>query len=174
MGATLTYDEPLNRRPTNRARFSLPIIHPKIVLEVAAAVHPVKARAVAQDALLQRSLNGGVQAFGFLPRHRIRERQRVQFGAMESLIGVNVAQARQESLVEQQRLELTMAPVKRIRQPLGRELGAERLRAETAGDLFGVRRQPDAPEFARVIEDQAAPSFSGIGDPFSSRRRRLQ
>ena len=83
MRAALTYNELLNGCPTNRARFSLPIIHPKIILKVAAAIDPVEAGAVAEDAFLEGGLNRGVQAFGLFSRDGIGEHQRMQFGAMQ-------------------------------------------------------------------------------------------
>ena len=63
MRTALTDDKFLDDRATNRTKFSFPIIHAKMILELAAAINPVKARTVAADSLLQCGADSCVQVF---------------------------------------------------------------------------------------------------------------
>ncbi len=73
MGAALADDEAPDGCPTDRARLSLPIIHPEIILEISAAIDPIKAGPVAEDAFLQGGLDGGMELLGLPGTDRIRQ-----------------------------------------------------------------------------------------------------
>ena len=67
MCAALPYNQPLDFRPAYGTGLIFPIIHPKIILEFAAAIDPINGRAVAADAFGQHRADRIMQTGGLLP-----------------------------------------------------------------------------------------------------------
>ena len=78
----------------------------------------------------------------------------MQFRNMQGLIRINISEPRKKSLVEQQGFELPLLMMKCSIQPLGREFPAKRFGSQTAQHFLRIRCQPDAPEFAGIVENQ--------------------
>ncbi len=91
-----------------------------------------------------------------LRRHLRRHGERVQPRAEERLVDVDVAEAGEERLVEQQRLQAHPPPRQGRGERLGRPVVAERLRPERAQAVgqLGIVQQRDPPEAADVAEAQ--------------------
>lgn len=89
----------------------------------------------------------------------MRESQRVKPGQVEGLISINVAQAGQESLVQEERFQLAAVGVQTLVEILGGKLRIERFRTKITQDRLWVRNQPDTPEFTGVVERQAQAVF---------------
>ena len=105
--------------------------------------------------------------------------QRVEAGAPERLVGVDVADPGQEGLVEEERLEPRPPGAQAPPEDAQREVGLERLRAVLRErDRQGVRVVgADAGELAHVAQAQLAPVGEGPGgvhvrDRRSARRAR--
>ena len=79
----------------------------------------------------------------------------MQPGQMQRLVGVDVAKSGDKGLIEQQRLKATMTGVEGQVKAVGRKTALQRFRAESAGHLQHIFRQPDAAELARIVEDEA-------------------
>jgi len=69
MGAPLTDDKFLNGRTANRTGLAFAIVHTEMVLELAAAIDPIEARAVAADGLPQNGLDRFVEFIRLLLCH---------------------------------------------------------------------------------------------------------
>ena len=76
---------------------------------------------------------------------------------MQGLIGIDIAEAREKSLVEQQRFHLAMTPVQVVVEHLRGKKCVQGFGPEPTGHFFRVRHQPDASKLARVVEDQPPP-----------------
>lgn len=93
---------------------------PWLIIEATMAA---KRRAAMGDSCLQRSLNALMQGSDFVSGKRRRQAQRMDSGTVECFIGVDVAQTRHYRLIEQHRLDRSMASRQPLRQHIGRELG---------------------------------------------------
>ena len=80
--------------------------------------------------------------------------QRVELRAPQRLVGVDVADARDEPLVDEQRLEPRPAAADPRPERLEREPVVERLRADPVERVVVRDVQPDPPELAHVAEPQ--------------------
>ena len=58
MRAPLTYHNALDIGSASRTGFSFPTVNSEVILIISATVHPIEARAVAVDGLLERVLDG--------------------------------------------------------------------------------------------------------------------
>ena len=82
----------------------------------------------------------------------------MQHGLVQGFIGVDIAHARQEVLVEQQWLDLAFVVDQALVKVVDSEGFVKGFGAEFVQDFFRVAHQPHPPEFARVDEDQALPA----------------
>ena len=69
MRAALTNEYFLDLRAADRARCTFPIIHPKIILELASAISPINGCAIAADACLQDLSYRFMQRLRLFHRH---------------------------------------------------------------------------------------------------------
>ena len=69
MCSALPNHQLLDRCATDETWFSIAIIHPKIILELAATIRPVNGRAVAFDAFLQDLADRFMQRLGLFQRY---------------------------------------------------------------------------------------------------------
>lgn len=99
--------------------------------------------------------DGRVQAIDLWRSQVLCNGERVQAGAKECFIRVDVAEPGNDGLVQQERLELTPASVELGSQHRWRERSGEGLRAETRSRRREVVRVHDAAELAGVTEQQA-------------------
>lgn len=109
MRASLGDDHALNYSAAVLTWVSFAVVYSKIILKFSAAIDPINGRAVATDAFLQDVLDRVAQRFRLFYRDRTRIALRVQFGDVQRLVGVNIAQSGDKRLVEQQWFELTMS-----------------------------------------------------------------
>lgn len=156
MRAALANDDPLDTCPAYRAGFSSAVIHSKVILILTTAIHPVERGAVAANAFLQDFANRFMQRLSLLYRDRIRCNQRMQFCEMQRFIRINIAKSGKKRLVKQQGLEQTMSVVECPVEPSGCEASAQGFRSKFAKYIFRAVCEPDAPEFARIVEYQVA------------------
>lgn len=125
MCPALTDDHFLDLRTANRTSRAFPIIHPKIILELTAAICPINGCAVATDAGLQHLADRLMQRLSLLRGDRIRCRNWMQFCDVQGFIRIDVAQPGEEGLIEEQWFELAFFIMKRGVQPLRRKFLAE-------------------------------------------------
>ena len=119
-----------------------------------------------------------------LARQRPGRAQRVDPRAEQRLVGVDVADARDPALVEQQRLDRRRAPARERAQVLGGEALVERLEpsraAKNASSAGSPQQQLAGAEAARVDDHQAhvpsprAPSQRRPGDPHGASSMRTR
>lgn len=76
----------------------------------------------------------------------------VQTGAVQSLIGVDVAEAGDDGLVEEQRFQLSAALLEDCSERCRCEVARQRLGAEVGGGDGEIMRMRDASELPRVAE----------------------
>src|SRR3990172_7509268 len=105
MRAALPDHDPADRRAAHRARLPVTLVDPKVILEVAAAVDPVDTGAVVAQAGPQRGAQAAPQTPDLIVVKRVAPPQRMDPRPVQSLIGVDVSHAGDESLIEEQRLE---------------------------------------------------------------------
>ena len=98
--------------------------------------------------------------------------QRVEARRPKRLVGVDVADARDEGLVEEQRLEPSLAPAEAAPEVAERERGIEGLRAEPGehAGAAGLRDELPAARIATVqtdlaeLADVAEPDLAPVGE----------
>src|SRR5579885_3368695 len=155
MRAALRHNDPYQRRTTAQARCARSLIDRQMIA-VAACLAPdvlmaTKGGATMLDAQHQHVADGCMQASYFVWRERLRLAQRMNARVKERFIRVDIANARDTRLVEQQRLHLAGASGQKAGKRGRRKLLAERLQpqpAKRAGELGGGI-EGDAPELAR-------------------------
>ncbi len=118
------------------------------------------------DRLGQDVAQRPVQPADVVGAERVRVAERVEPRPPESLVGVDVADAGEEVLVHQQRLEPAAAPGEQLREPprgevVGEWLGpgrqdADRLALDRLARIRVAPIQPHPPELAHVAEAQLA------------------
>jgi hypothetical protein len=121
-----------DRRAAHIAGQALPAEHarPAEVTSAAAGLVDVAAEAgpAAIDGCAADALDGGVQAAGLGVAEAARRAGRVDAGAVQDLVGVDVADARDGGLVERDRLDRAGMPGERLLQRGGREIPVQRVR----------------------------------------------
>src|SRR5579885_2020928 len=162
MRAALRHNDPYQRRATAQARRARALIDRQMVA-VATCLAPdvlmtAKGRAAMFDAQRQHLADSGMQASHFIWGERLRLTQRMNARVKERFICVDIANARDTRLIEQQRLHLAGASGQKAGQRGGRKLLAEWLQPQPSKGARkfcgGIER--DAPELARVGEDETA------------------
>jgi len=156
MCAALTNDNAFDACSADRTWFSGAVIHSKVILILTAAIDPVEGRSVAANAFLQDFADRLMQYLRLLQRDRIGSSQGMQLREMQRFICIYIAEPGKESLVQQQGLEQTVFVVERHVEPFGCEAPAQGFRSKLAKKIFRIGREPDTPEFARVVEYQVA------------------
>ena len=154
MCPALTDHDALDFRTADRAGLPLAAIHPEMILKVAAPVYPVNACPVAANAFLQCLPDRHPKDLGFFHRYGIRDSQGMKPGLVQGFVGIDVAQPRQEGLVEQERFDLPALGVQRCMQPGWSECLREGLGADALEYFGGVFHQPDPAELARIGKGQ--------------------
>src|SRR5687768_8874845 len=100
MSTALADNDPLDTCPADGTGFSGAIIHSKMILILAAAIHPVERGAVAANAFLQDFTDRVVQRLRLIHRYRIRRSQRMQFCKMQGLIRIYISEPGKKRLVQ--------------------------------------------------------------------------
>src|SRR3954452_1343788 len=151
-----------DRAAAAHARLTLAQVDEEAVLERPA--HPsgvaevVDGRALRRDAELERLDHRVAQGARLLAREAVRAAQRVDAGAEQRLVGVDVADAGDPLLVEQHRLDRRAAADGQRVQVLAGEAGRERLDAQPRGEerleRLTAQRELAGAETARVDEPE--------------------
>jgi hypothetical protein len=85
---------------------------------------------------------------GICPAQRMKPRRK------KRLVGIDIAQASQELLIQQERLEPARAALKDLAEPLQGKRIRQRFRAQIRGDFGYLPDQIDTPELAHILETQ--------------------
>src|SRR3990172_788925 len=117
--------------------------------------------AAALDAEEEDAAHGGVQRLDLAGAQRRAEAARVDAGGEAGLVGVDVADAGDAPLVEDDRLDGRLAPRDGAGKEVDSEALAEGLWAEAVRDLGEVVDEPEAAELAQVGEAQLAAVVQG-------------
>ena len=91
-----------------RAGFPFPLVDFKIVLKLATAIDPIQTGAKHLNANVQHILNGCMQPDAVFHGKRIRPPLGVQASLEERLVGVDVPQTGQKTLVHEQGFDLPL------------------------------------------------------------------
>src|SRR5262245_14414348 len=110
MRPALSDDHAPDRRPARQAGLAGAGVDAEEVLvaprpALGRAVEGVEARALARDRLAQYGPDRGVQSGRGSAVATVRARERVQAGAVQRLVDVDVPEPRDEGLVQEQRLQ---------------------------------------------------------------------
>ena len=154
------------RRSRGRAFFALAVVDPEIVLEIAeravGAAMIAQRRAAGLDRVVEHRLDGVDQRARRARSARRDGRRwwrlalRRQQCAMQRLADIDVAEPRDDALIEQRRLQAGVLAGARLRQHGGVERVAERLGAERAQQRLvaepRARHQLHRAEPARIVE----------------------
>ena len=151
-----------DRRSAARARLALAAVHQELVLERATGPvdvpEVVDRGAAGVDAELER-LHHGVAELGQLRRPQPVDRpERVDPGAEERLVGVDVAHARDPLLVQQERLDRRLPPARQLAHRLRREVGpsgSTPTPREVVLERLVTQQHDSGPEAPRVGEQHA-------------------
>jgi len=98
--ATLANNDALDFRPAHGTWLAFAVVNAKVILVTTAPIDPVDAGTVMFDAVLQGLADGLLERLGLLRRYMIRNHQRMQPGAVQCLVGVDVPQTSQKALIE--------------------------------------------------------------------------
>jgi len=98
----LPHHDPPDRRPAAPARPPGPLVDAQVSLEVALAIHLIKRRPVPSDRFAQHRADGAPERARLRRRDAVRAQAGMQPRAVHCLVGVDVAYARDEALIEQQ------------------------------------------------------------------------
>ncbi len=104
MGTALANYDAHDLGAANRAGFTCASINAKMVLEISAPVNPIDAGPVAGDTMLKHLADALQQAPSLIFCKGIGKGQGVQLCQVQSFIGIDISQPRQEGLVKQKRL----------------------------------------------------------------------
>jgi len=85
----------------------------------------------------------------------------VQAGTKQGLVGVDVAQAGQKALVEQQGLEHPRAPPNQADEDVEGEILRQRFRPKPAQHDLGIAHQPHPSELALILEAERGSIVQG-------------
>lgn len=154
MGAALAEGDALDGRAADGTGLAGALVDAEVVLKIAAAIDPIDGGAIAANAFFQNTAYSLKESGGLLRGKPVRQRQGVQAGQVKGFVGVDVSQAGEESLVEQQRFELAMVGVQADVEGFGRQGFVERFGAQLTQHHLRVAHQPQAAKFARVIEGE--------------------
>src|ERR1017187_1352161 len=173
VGAALGDDHPEDRCPAGGTRLAGALVEAGAELEEALAAFGVDVigdgRSSGGDGLGEHGDDGVVEFAGAVASNALGERLRMNAGAEEGLIGVDIADAAHEGLVEQQALDARFMPsegggefVERDFQRFGPEAG------DATREVFA---ELDGAELAAVVEQQGGTVegedgvgvFAGIG-----------
>ena len=102
MRASLPDYHAFDRRTASRTRFTRSLVDAKVVLKFAPTVYPIDTGAVASDSALQGISYPLPECLDLIRLEGIAASKGVDACAVQSFIGVNVAETRQKGLVEQQ------------------------------------------------------------------------
>ena len=152
MGPALANSRFLNWFSAADAGLACALIYLKMVLEISTAINPIDAGTVLADALQQNFPDGGQERAGFLFRQRAALAQRVEARVEQGFVRIDIAQTREEALVQEQRLELPGVCLEHFMEDPWRKLGIQWFRSKAAKHAERVRGKPGSPEFAGVIK----------------------
>jgi hypothetical protein len=151
MGRAPTHDDPPDGSAAPVARFAGPLVDLEVLLHRAVAFRRgviVDGTAAPFDRLGQHVAQADVKPADVVGSEGVSVAQRVQSGAPQRLVGIDVPHAGEEVLVHQQRLEAATA---------AREQGGEPLRSEVVGEwLRPCREYPGGLTFNRQAADRIA------------------
>src|SRR5579872_1986955 len=155
MSATLPDQDAADRRSAHRTGLSFSAVNAVALLKAAAAaagIHIVGNRgATPLDGLDQHFLNRPIQAAGTLAREPGGDGSRVDAGAVQRLIGINISHPAQESLIEQEWLDQRLPRAQAGDESIRRDRQRVRTKLVQAGGELGA--QLDAAELADIVVD---------------------
>lgn len=145
---------PADGRAAVEARFSGAVVDAKVVLMFAAAIYPINAGAVVFDGRIQGLADASPQGAGFGLGECIAAPLRMQAGAVQRFVGVNVADPGDDGLIEQECFERAAARSEERPQCLRGETARQRFGAQPAGYFIRIVNQVEAAKFSAVAEPQ--------------------
>lgn len=107
MRAALPDQGAFNRGPTTPAGLARSAIDPKEILVVSLRINPINSRAVVLDAVVQRCSNCFVQRCNLAVIEVRCPEKRMESGAPERFVRIDIADPGNKRLIQQQRLEPT-------------------------------------------------------------------
>jgi hypothetical protein len=157
MSAALPHYNALDGRAAGLAGLSGALVHQEEILEIPTPVDPVDAGAVVADAFSKDPADALQQSLCLGLRYPVGGGKWVELCQVEGFIRIDVTQACQESLVQQQGFEQTACGLQAGVKILKGEGVFHRLGSQAAGHLQRVSHQPGAAKLARIVERQAQP-----------------
>ena len=130
MGAALTYLDSSYRCAATWAGFISSAINAEMILKTAAAVDPIDAGAVAANSIFQNMADALPKPLGLFETERVRPDEGMQFGPVQGLIGVDVADPGNELLIQQEGLKLPSPTLEHFVEYLRGEIRTQRLGPE--------------------------------------------
>jgi len=155
-GAAVAELEVLERYAANRTGLSPLMGYPEVVVGETGLTAGTKVGAGAGshvlDAGAQHQPDGPVEAVYLLRGEAAGTALRVDTGGEKGFVGIHIADTGDEILVDDDRLDGGFASGETLLQEFAGEAAPQRLRAEPAGNLSRLVKQPDSPEFPGVAE----------------------
>jgi hypothetical protein len=128
------------------------LINPEIILEIAAPVNPIDAGTVPLNPFAQNPADTGPEHSGLFLGKRARKAQRMKLSQKQGFISIDIPNASQKILIQQEWLQLAALVLEALVEFLRAELLIQRLGTQLAKNRLRVGREPDPPEFAWIIE----------------------
>jgi hypothetical protein len=152
--ASLPDNDAADAGTADRAGFARPLVDTEVILEVASAVDPVDAGSVVAQTLAQGGPDAAPQAAGFVVRQAVAAAQGMEARPVQRFVGVDVAQAGDESLIEEKRFQRSGVSVEAIPQNARGKAIGHGFRPESPQYAGRVVHQEDLAELASVRESQ--------------------
>ena len=114
MTGTLADHLALNRCSTHKAGFTCALVDTEVILEISSAIDPVKAGAVSSDAFFEDTAHSVQQLCALFESDLVCGGQGMDSGYVQRLVGIDIPNASQERLVEQQRFDLPARALQHI------------------------------------------------------------
>lgn len=105
MGAALSHDDAFDRGVAVNTCHTCALIDPELILKITPAIHPVDAGAITSDTFTQYFPYRAEQLPSLVKRESTGFLQRVDARLVQRLVGINVSQPADKTLVHQQRFD---------------------------------------------------------------------
>jgi hypothetical protein len=105
MRPALSHEDATDARAADRTGLARALVDPEVILKLTAPIHPVDARPVVSQPATKRRADPPPKPADLLIAEPVAAPERVEAGPVQRLIGIDVAETGDKSLIEQEGLE---------------------------------------------------------------------
>jgi hypothetical protein len=154
VGAALPHNYTCNWRATFEARLTGTLVNAEIILKITSAIDPIDAGAMAINTILQDLADTDKEHPCLFFSEAVAGGEGVQSSQVQGFIHIDIAQASQKRLVEQQGLELAVGMLQPFKQVMPSEAFIQGLGTQITQYAVELIHQPRPAKLAGIIERQ--------------------